>query len=240
MVFIFVCVQADIDFKSSHGGSTIDVRNPPTPSYFQSINQQLPEPTTVPQTMSQDGTGADGAVSPSGAAAAAAAAADGAVVADRPSRSGSEAGVAVSGAVSANGAAAPAAAPAGGAAVLTAITQAVTSRTGEPATVREAVEVMLEAVAEFNACVPYAGVPAAARVDAHAAAALLALLPPELQPGLVAPPHLPADDVKSAVLVLQCLQRLAASHHAAERILSAPGAIGRLFTALACGEDHVS
>jgi hypothetical protein len=59
---------------------------------------------------------------------------------------------------------------------------------------------MLECVYEFNACVPYAGVSTVGagegfELDAQAIAAVLALLPEELQPGLPAPTLAP-DDVK--------------------------------------------
>lgn len=42
-----------------------------------------------------------------------------------------------------------------------------------------------------------------------------------------------------AVAVLQCLQRLAAQPLAAEGILSLPGAVARIFAALACSVDHI-
>jgi hypothetical protein len=59
---------------------------------------------------------------------------------------------------------------------------------------------MLECVYEFNACVPYAGVSTVGagegfELDGQAIAAVLALLPEELQPGLPAPTLAP-DDVK--------------------------------------------
>jgi hypothetical protein len=59
---------------------------------------------------------------------------------------------------------------------------------------------MLECVYEFNACVPYAGVSTVGagegfELDPQAIAAVLALLPEELQPGLP-PPALAPDDVK--------------------------------------------
>jgi hypothetical protein len=46
--------------------------------------------------------------------------------------------------------------------------------------------------------------------------------------------------MSQAVLVLQCLQRFAASHHACDTLLAVPGALGRLFAAMQCGEEHVA
>ena len=63
----------------------------------------------------------------------------------------------------------------------------------------QAVEQLVDCVFEFNACVPYSGpcsvvLPRSA-LDGQALAALLALLPHELQPG-VACNHLAMDDAK--------------------------------------------
>jgi hypothetical protein len=70
---------------------------------------------------------------------------------------------------------------------------------GEQLTPQDAANLMLECVYEFNACVPYAGVSLVAgegcELDPQAIAAVLALLPEELQPGLPAPVLAP-DDVK--------------------------------------------
>jgi hypothetical protein len=69
----------------------------------------------------------------------------------------------------------------------------------EQLTPQDAANLMLECVYEFNACVPYAGVSLVAgegcELDPQAIAAVLALLPEELQPGLPAPVLAP-DDVK--------------------------------------------
>jgi hypothetical protein len=77
---------------------------------------------------------------------------------------------------------------------------------GEQLTPQDAANLMLECVYEFNACVPYAGVSLVAgegcELDPQAIAAVLALLPEELQPGLPAPVLAP-DDVKQVGQVLQ-------------------------------------
>lgn len=69
---------------------------------------------------------------------------------------------------------------------------------------QDAANLMLECVYEFNACVPYAGVSTVGagdgfELDPQAIAAVLALLPEELQPGLP-PPALAPDDVKQVGL----------------------------------------
>ncbi|WIA10346.1 hypothetical protein OEZ85_010538 [Tetradesmus obliquus] len=113
---------------------------------------------------------------------------------------------------------------------------------GEQLTPQDAANLMLECVYEFNACVPYAGVSLVAgegcELDPQAIAAVLALLPEELQPGLPAPVLAP-DDVKQAVAVLHCLQRLASNPHMAEQVMAAPAALARVWACLACGSDHV-
>ncbi|WIA30400.1 hypothetical protein OEZ86_000485 [Tetradesmus obliquus] len=113
---------------------------------------------------------------------------------------------------------------------------------GEQLTPQDAANLMLECVYEFNACVPYAGVSLVAgegcELDPQAITAVLALLPEELQPGLPAPVLAP-DDVKQAVAVLHCLQRLASNPHMAEQVMAAPAALARVWACLACGSDHV-
>ena len=67
----------------------------------------------------------------------------------------------------------------------------------------QAIELLVESLFEFNACVPYAGPCAsalgprggAAHLDVTAMTALLALLPGALQPGVLCN-HLPADEAK--------------------------------------------
>lgn len=60
----------------------------------------------------------------------------------------------------------------------------------------DAVEVVMESVFELCAVVPASGVPLNTRLSSEAAAVLLALLPPELQPNLMTTAHLPVDDSK--------------------------------------------
>lgn len=60
----------------------------------------------------------------------------------------------------------------------------------------QAVDVMLEAVYELNACVPYSGISATARLDESAVACVLALLPPALSPGMSSAPNLSEEESK--------------------------------------------
>ena len=63
----------------------------------------------------------------------------------------------------------------------------------------------MEAVYEFNSCVPYCGLVPGAVMEEAVLAALLALLPQELQPGLDCS-HLSEDDVKQVcVCVYVCV-----------------------------------
>lgn len=105
---------------------------------------------------------------------------------------------------------------------------------------QEAANALLDVIYEFNAVVPYSGVSAPGEMDDESAlAAVFALLPEELNPN-VPQHHLSPDGAKQAVTVLHCLQRLSAQPLLAEAIVSAPGAVGRLFAALSCGHEHVA
>ncbi|GAX72903.1 hypothetical protein CEUSTIGMA_g358.t1 [Chlamydomonas eustigma] len=108
----------------------------------------------------------------------------------------------------------------------------------------EAIELLVEFMFEFNACIPYAGPSEAAMavskqlLDPQVVASLMALLPVALQPGLPCN-HLPQDDAKMAISALQCLQRLSTWHDFAEALMASSGAIGRVFAAYCCGCDAV-
>jgi DnaJ family protein C protein 13 len=107
-------------------------------------------------------------------------------------------------------------------------------------TAEEAAELLLDCVCEFNACVPYAGLTHEAEVDPLALAALLALLPEGIQPSVpAAAAALSPDDVKQAVAVLHCMQRLCGSALAADGLLATPGFVPRLWAALGSASDHV-
>jgi hypothetical protein len=63
--------------------------------------------------------------------------------------------------------------------------------------------------------------------------------PPLPQPNAPAAAALSPDDVKQAVAVLHCMQRLAGSAHAADALLATPGFVSRVWAALGCTSDHV-
>lgn len=102
----------------------------------------------------------------------------------------------------------------------------------------EAADLMMEVICEFNACVPYQGVNYKAEMDGQTLLVVLAMLPDDLQPQN-ATVHLNIDEVKQAVAVLHCVQRLVSAPLAAEALLSSPGAMGRLFACLSCDSSHV-
>ncbi len=81
-------------------------------------------------------------------------------------------------------------------------------------------------VAEFNACIPYSGVSAGARLDDPALTVLLSLLPLEPSARANPPPPTTREAIRT-INVLHCLQRLATSAPTALAILQTPGAILR-------------
>lgn len=54
------------------------------------------------------------------------------------------------------------------------------------------------------------------------------------------PPPLSPDEARQNIAVLQCLVRLASTPEAAEALLEAPNALGRLFSCLGCGDEAVA
>ncbi|KAG2494521.1 hypothetical protein HYH03_007288 [Edaphochlamys debaryana] len=137
------------------------------------------------------------------------------------------------------------------------------------AAVAEVTENMLDAVHDFNACVPYAGLygsPAAGRVDEQTLSCVLSLLHPDLLPGVGvgggsgggggmgggggvlglgggrggSPLHLSPDEAKQSIAALQALSRLASHPSLAQTLVTLPTALGRLLAAYGCGHEGVA
>ncbi|GAB2292159.1 DnaJ sub C grv2 [Dionaea muscipula] len=97
-------------------------------------------------------------------------------------------------------------------------------------------------IREFNACVPYGGVPPNIEVPEVTLMALITMLPaaPNLPPE--APP-LPPPSPKAAATVtgfISCLRRLLASRSAASHVISFPAAVGRIMGLLRNGSEAVA
>ncbi|KAJ4837594.1 DnaJ sub C grv2 [Turnera subulata] len=97
-------------------------------------------------------------------------------------------------------------------------------------------------IREFNACIPYSGVPAGIEVPEVTLMALITMLPatPNLPPE--APP-LPPPSPKAAATVMgfiACLRRLLASRTAASHVMSFPAAVGRIMGLLRNGSESVA
>lgn len=97
-------------------------------------------------------------------------------------------------------------------------------------------------IREFNACIPYVGVPANIEVPEVTLMALITMLPaaPNLPPE--APP-LPPPSPKAAATVtgfIACLRRLLASRTATSHVMSFPAAVGRIMGLLRNGSEGVA
>ncbi|XP_065848842.1 dnaJ homolog subfamily C GRV2 isoform X1 [Euphorbia lathyris] len=97
-------------------------------------------------------------------------------------------------------------------------------------------------IREFNACIPYSGVPPNIEVPEVTLMALITMLPatPNLPPE--APP-LPPPSPKAAATVMgfvACLRRLLASRTAASHVMSFPAAVGRVMGLLRNGSEGVA
>lgn len=97
-------------------------------------------------------------------------------------------------------------------------------------------------IREFNACVPYAGVPPHIEVPEVTLMALITILPatPNLPPES---PPLPPPSPKAAATVMgfvACLRRLLASRSAASHVMSFPAAVGRVMGLLRNGSEGVA
>lgn len=97
-------------------------------------------------------------------------------------------------------------------------------------------------IREFNACIPYSGLPPNIEVPEVTLMALITMLPatPNLPPE--APP-LPPPSPKAAATVIGfvgCLRRLLASRSAASHVMSFPAAVGRIMGLLRNGSEGVA
>ncbi|KAE9602255.1 putative DnaJ domain-containing protein [Lupinus albus] len=97
-------------------------------------------------------------------------------------------------------------------------------------------------IREFNACIPYSGVPPTIEVPEVTLMALITMLPaaPNLPPES---PPLPPPSPKAAATVMgfiACLRRLLASRSAASHVVSFPAAVGRLMGLLRNGSEGVA
>lgn len=97
-------------------------------------------------------------------------------------------------------------------------------------------------IREFNACIPYGGVPPNIEVPEVTLMALITMLPatPNLPPES---PPLPPPSPKAAATVMgfvACLRRLLASKSAASHVMSFPAAVGRIMGLLRSGSEGVA
>lgn len=97
-------------------------------------------------------------------------------------------------------------------------------------------------IREFNACIPYSGVPINIDVPEVTLMALITMLPatPNLPPES---PPLPPPSSKAAATVMgfiACLRRLLASRSAASHVMSFPAAVGRIMGLLRNGSEGVA
>lgn len=97
-------------------------------------------------------------------------------------------------------------------------------------------------IREFNACIPFGGVPQNIEVPEVTLMALITMLPatPNLPPES---PPLPPPSPKAAATVMgfiACLRRLLASRSAASHVMSFPAAVGRIMGLLRNGSEGVA
>ncbi|KAK2645789.1 hypothetical protein Ddye_020984 [Dipteronia dyeriana] len=97
-------------------------------------------------------------------------------------------------------------------------------------------------IREFNACIPYSGVPPNIEVPEVTLMALITMLPatPNLPPES---PPLPPPSPKAAATVMgfiACLRRLLTSRTAASHVMSFPAAVGRIMGLLRNGSEGVA
>ncbi|KAL1208879.1 DnaJ -like protein subfamily C GRV2 [Cardamine amara subsp. amara] len=97
-------------------------------------------------------------------------------------------------------------------------------------------------IREFNACIPYTGVPANIEVPEVTLMALITMLPSTPTLPVDAPP-LPPPSPKAAATVIgfvACLRRLLSSRSAASHIMSFPAAVNRIMGLLRNGSEGVA
>lgn len=97
-------------------------------------------------------------------------------------------------------------------------------------------------IREFNACIPYSGLPPTIEVAEVVLMALITMLPatPNLPPE--APPPPPPSPKAAATVMgfIACLRRLLASRNAASHVMSFPAAVGRIMGLLRNGSEGVA
>ncbi|KAF8400741.1 hypothetical protein HHK36_014041 [Tetracentron sinense] len=97
-------------------------------------------------------------------------------------------------------------------------------------------------IREFNACIPYSGVPPNIEVPEVTLMALITMLPaaPNLPPESPPPPP-PSPKAASTVMgFIACLRRLLASRSAASHVMSFPAAVGRIMGLLRNGSEGIA
>ncbi|KAF8389019.1 hypothetical protein HHK36_025704 [Tetracentron sinense] len=97
-------------------------------------------------------------------------------------------------------------------------------------------------IREFNACIPYCGVPSNIEVPEVTLMALITMLPatPNLPPESLPPPP-PSPKAAATVMgFIACLRRLLASRNAASHVMSFPAAVGRMMGLLRNGSEGVA
>ncbi|KAJ4953933.1 hypothetical protein NE237_030765 [Protea cynaroides] len=97
-------------------------------------------------------------------------------------------------------------------------------------------------IREFNACIPYSGVPPNIEVPEVTLMALITMLPatPNLPPELPPPPPPSPKAAATIIGFVACLRRLLASRSAASHVMSFPAAVGRIMGLLRNGSEGVA
>lgn len=97
-------------------------------------------------------------------------------------------------------------------------------------------------IREFNACVPYSGIPSSTEVPEVILMALITMLPatPNLPPEAPPPPPPSSKAAATVIGFISCLRRLLASRSAASHVMSFPAAVGRIMGLLRNGSEGVA
>ena len=97
-------------------------------------------------------------------------------------------------------------------------------------------------IREFNACIPYSGVPSNIEVPEVVLMALITMLPatPNLPPDAPPPPSPSPKAAATVIGFISCLRRLLSSRSAASHVMSFPAAVGRIMGLLRNGSEGVA
>ncbi|KAL5729405.1 DnaJ subfamily C grv2 [Ranunculus cassubicifolius] len=97
-------------------------------------------------------------------------------------------------------------------------------------------------IREFNACIPYSGVPPTIEVPEVTLMALITMLPATQNlPPDSAPPPPPSPKAAATVMgFIACLRRLLASRTASSHVMSFPAAVGRIMGLLRNGSEGIA